>query len=115
MVSIKFVLNNCGVYEWIIVRISAVSIALYIVYVFSFILFYNNLSYEQWCSIVNNNVIKIFNFTTLLCILIHTWIGMRHILEDYTKSIVLKRFGIGLTLIILYTYLLLGIIIIWGT
>lgn len=114
MVEIKLNYKNYGVYEWIIVRLSAIFISIYFVYVFSFIIFSNNLSYEQWYSFFNNKITKIFNVITLLCILVHTWIGVRHILEDYIKSIKLRKLGVGLTYTILYLYLLFGIVNIWG-
>lgn len=111
---INLVFKKSGVYEWIIVRLSAIFIACYIIYLFNSILFFQNLSYDEWYNFFNNKVNKIFNFIILLFILIHTWIGMRHILEDYIKLSILKKFIIGFTAAVLHIYLLLGIIIIWG-
>lgn len=114
MVSIKLISKKQGLYEWIIVRLSAIIITSNIIYLCSFVVCTNHLSYEQWRNLFNNNITKIFNFVTLLFILIHAWIGIRHILEDYIKSIGLRRLGIRSSSIILYMYLLLGIIITWG-
>lgn len=114
MVNMKIVSNNYGVYEWMIVRLSGILISLYFIYLFSFLLYSNHLSYEEWCLFFNNSFTKIFNIVILLFILIHTWIGIRHILEDYIKSIILRRLGIGATFIVLHIYLLLGIKILWG-
>lgn len=114
MVNIKLILKNYGVYEWIIVRFSGILVLIYMTYILSFILISHKLSYEQWCDLFNNNVIKIFNVCTLFFILVHTWIGIRHILEDYIKPTMFKKLLIRCVLTLLYIYLLLGIIITWG-
>lgn len=51
---------------------------------------------------------------TLLSALSHTWIGMRHILEDYITLPVLKQLGTWITVFILFAYLFFGMIIIWS-
>lgn len=115
MVSVKLMTKyNKGIYEWLIVRLSAISIVIDIIYISNFIFFTNNLSYDQWYDFFSRYSVKGLNTTTLLFILIHSWIGMRHILEDYIKSVFLKRLGIGFICAILYIYLLLGIMIIWS-
>lgn len=103
-----------GIYEWLMVRISAISIVLYSMYLLSLIFNDHNFSYEKWCVFFYDSKMKVFNTITLLLVLKHTWIGMRHILEDYISSVILRRFGIGLVHIIIYMYLLFGIIIVWG-
>lgn len=114
MVSIKLILKYYGVYEWLVVRLSAISITLYVIYLFVFLLYSHDLSYIDWYNFFYNKSNKIFNFILLLFGLVHTWIGMRHILEDYIKSSILRRIGIGIICTVLYIYLLLGIIVIWG-
>lgn len=114
MGSIKLILKYCGVYEWLIVRLSAISMVIYIIYICIFVLYSHDLSYIDWYNFFHNKVNKICNFILLLFVLIHTWIGMRHILEDYIKSYILRRVGLGLICTILYIYLLLGTMIIWG-
>lgn len=111
---LKFVLKYYGVYEWLIVRLSAISIAVYGIYLFIFILCSPDLSYVDWCGFFYSKATKMFNLIILLFILIHTWIGMKHILEDYIVSSMLRRLGMGLTGMILYVYLLSGMMIIWG-
>ncbi|CAD83395.1 succinate dehydrogenase hydrophobic membrane anchor protein [Candidatus Blochmanniella floridana] len=114
MESMKLNHKYYGVYEWLIVRISAILTILYSVYLFNFINIDDNFSYEKWCIFFYDKKIKIFNTIVLLMLLKHTWIGMRHILEDYISSIILRRLSIGLIHIILYVYLLFGIAVVWG-
>lgn len=114
MESLKFILKNFGVYEWLIVRLSAISIMIYFIYIFISVVNSHNLSYVDWYNFFDHNTTKTFSLINLLFVLIHTWIGMRHILEDYIKSIILRQLGIGLIFMILHIYLLLGIMIIWN-
>ncbi|URJ23484.1 succinate dehydrogenase, hydrophobic membrane anchor protein [Blochmannia endosymbiont of Camponotus sp. C-003] len=114
MVSIKSILKCHGVHEWLLVRMSAIWILLYIIYISIFIIFSNNLSYDQWYDFFSKKTTKIFSIITLLSALSHAWIGMRHILEDYITLPVLRQLGIWVTGSILCVYLFFGIIIIWS-
>ncbi|URJ30055.1 succinate dehydrogenase, hydrophobic membrane anchor protein [Blochmannia endosymbiont of Camponotus sp.] len=114
MVPIKSTLKRHGVYEWLLVRFSAILILLYIVYISIFIIFTNTLSYDEWYDFFGKNTTKIFSIMALISALSHTWIGIHHVLEDYIKSIILRRISIWITNSVLFIYLLLGIIIIWS-
>ncbi|ADV33724.1 succinate dehydrogenase, hydrophobic membrane anchor protein [Candidatus Blochmanniella vafra str. BVAF] len=107
-------LKKHGVYEWLIVRFSAMLMILYILYILNFMCFNHNVSYEQWRSFFYSNKIRLFSIIILFFVLQHTWIGIRHVLEDYIKSVQFKRLGMKLIGIVIYTYLLSGIVIIWG-
>lgn len=114
MGPIKSILKYNGIHEWLLVRFSAILILLYLIYFSYFICINTSLSYNEWHNFFSNKATKIFNTLTLFSILSHTWIGMRHILEDYIKKYMLKTIGIWMTIIILFSYFLFGIIIIWS-
>lgn len=114
MATLRFILKYYGVYEWLIVRLSAISIVFYIIYIFAFFLCFHDVSYNDWYNFFYSKITTIFNVIILLFVLIHTWIGMKHILEDYISSTILRRLGIGLICMVLYIYLLLGMMVIWG-
>lgn len=114
MGSIKSILKCNGIHEWLLVRFSAVLILLYLIYFTYFIFINTALSYNEWHDFFCNKTTKIFSVLTLFSVLSHTWIGMRHILEDYIKKYILKKLGTWFIIIILFSYLLFGIIIIWS-
>ncbi|URJ30303.1 succinate dehydrogenase, hydrophobic membrane anchor protein [Candidatus Blochmannia vicinus (nom. nud.)] len=114
MVPIKSALKRHGVYEWLLVRFSAILMLLYIMYISTFIISTNTLSYDAWYNFFSKNTTKIFSITTLISALSHTWIGIHHVLEDYIKLIILRRISIWITNSVLFMYLLFGIIIIWS-
>lgn len=114
MESIKLILKFRGIHEWILVRFSAILILLYSIYLSCFIFFNTSLSYNDWHDFFSNKITKIFSLLTLFSILIHTWIGMRHIIEDYIKKYILKKLGIWLIIVMLLSYLSFGTIVIWS-
>ncbi|WP_159714190.1 succinate dehydrogenase, hydrophobic membrane anchor protein [Blochmannia endosymbiont of Camponotus nipponensis] len=114
MVSIKLILKCHGVYEWLLVRFSAIWMLSYIIYISVFMISVNTLSYDKWYDFFSKNTTKIFSIIALFSVLSHTWIGMRHILEDYITLPVLRQLGIWITGCILFVYLLFGMIIIWS-
>jgi len=77
-----------GLRPWIIQRVSAVYIALYIIY-FTLLVFIDNpVSAEDWSSWVvmplNNISLGLF----LVAVLWHAWIGVRDIVLDYVPNVV---------------------------
>lgn len=114
MESIKLTLKLHGIHEWLLVRFSAIVVLLYLIYLFGFMFLGPSLSYNDWYNFFSNKSTKVLSILTLFSTLSHTWIGMRHIVEDYIKKYILKKLGIWLIIIMLFSYLLFGIIIIWS-
>jgi len=79
-----------GLRPWIIQRVSAVYIALFIVYLLISMLIQTNVSYQGWANWVaiplNNVGIGLF----LLAILWHAWIGVRDIVLDYLPNVIAR-------------------------
>jgi len=77
-----------GLRPWIIQRVSAVYITLYIIF-FTLVVFINNpVNAENWSSWVampfNNIALGLF----LIAVLWHAWIGVRDIVLDYVPNVV---------------------------
>ena len=91
-----------GLYSWIVQRLSAIYLAVFILYVLEQWLFARATTYEQWkawlASPVNNIGMGVFIVTLLL----HAWIGARDILMDYVHNL-----GLRLTLFALLVFVLL--------
>ena len=79
-----------GLRPWIIQRISAVVIAVFIVYFVLTLMFANPWSVEDWplwiaCPI-NNIGMGLF----IVAVLWHTWIGIRDVVLDYIHNVVIR-------------------------
>lgn len=114
MGSVKSFLKCHGVYEWLLIRCSAMLILFYLIYFFYFFSIHTSLSYNEWCNFFSNKGTKIFSILALFAILSHAWIGMRHILEDYIKKKLIKKMSMCVIIAMLILYLFFGIIIIWS-
>ncbi|WP_052712340.1 succinate dehydrogenase, hydrophobic membrane anchor protein [Blochmannia endosymbiont of Camponotus (Colobopsis) obliquus] len=103
-----------GIYEWLIARISGAFIFFYFVYLLSFIFGIDKITYEIWYIFFSRNIIKCFNVLILFFVLIHSWIGINHVVTDYIKSLMLKQILQLILIAILFGYLLYGLIIMWN-
>lgn len=85
-----------GLRPWVIQRVSAVYIVLFILYAgFSFFTA-DAILYESWknwlYSPFNTTVVGIF----VIALLFHAWIGMRDVILDYVHDIMLRIFILAL-------------------
>jgi len=77
-----------GLRPWIVQRVSAVYIAVFVVYFVAVFLLNRPFDFSQWLSWVaapyNNVAVGLF----LIAILWHAWIGVRDIVLDYVPNVV---------------------------
>lgn len=106
-------LGSTGTQDWLLLRASAIIIALYTFYIVSFIVT-TDLNYTVWRTFFAFPITKIFTILTLISILIHGWIGLWQVLTDYVKSIALRLSLQLFFILILMTYLIYGTIVVWG-
>jgi len=81
-----------GLRPWVIQRVSAVYIVLFSFYTIYSLLTAGQFSYESWKDWLyhpfNTTVTGVF----IIALLFHAWIGMRDIVLDYVKNIMLRIF-----------------------
>jgi succinate dehydrogenase / fumarate reductase membrane anchor subunit len=81
-----------GLRPWVIQRVSAVYIVLFIVYAASCYFTADAIAYESWKNWLynpfNTTVVGIF----VIALLFHAWIGMRDVVLDYVHNIMLRIF-----------------------
>ena len=77
-----------GLRPWIIQRVSAVYIAVYVLYFVALLFLNNPVNAEQWANWAaapfNNIALGLF----LIAMLWHAWIGVRDIVLDYVPNVV---------------------------
>lgn len=110
-----------GLYDWIVQRFSAVVLAVYTLCLAGSFVVYPDMDYQQWRSIFDSNIMRLFSLITLLCLCAHAWIGMWTISTDYltvgligNKATFLRLVYQGGCVLLTLTYLLWGIQIFWG-
>ncbi len=87
-----------GLRPWVIQRVSAVYIVLFILYAAFCFFTADAISHESWKNWLydpfNTTVIGIF----VIALLFHSWIGMRDVVLDYVHNIMLRIFILGMLL-----------------
>ena len=99
-----------GLRPWIIQRISAVYIAVYLLYLSISILvvepFASAASWNTWVAYPGNNIgLGLFLIATLW----HVWIGIRDVVLDYIPSVVTRMLVLTLVASVIFGSLLWGL------
>jgi len=79
-----------GLRPWIIQRISAFFIAVFIVYIFIVLVTDNPLNTNDWATWVALPYNNIFIGLFLIAVIWHAWIGIRDIVLDYVPNVVAR-------------------------
>ncbi|MEM6159997.1 succinate dehydrogenase membrane anchor subunit [Erwinia sp. P6884] len=114
MVSNASSLGRNGVHDWLLLRASAIVITLYVLYILGFVMMADTLTYEIWRGFFASSMTKVFTLLTLLCILVHGWIGMWQVLTDYVKSLALRLTLHLVVVMALLVYAIYGTVVVWG-
>lgn len=114
MVSNSSALGCTGIHEWLLVRASAILIALYIFYILGFFMITGTLTYDLWRGFFAFFLTKVFTLLTLFSILVHCWIGMWQVLTDYVKSLATRLLLQLVILVALLFYAIYGAVVVFG-
>ncbi|BAH83339.1 succinate dehydrogenase, hydrophobic membrane anchor protein [Candidatus Ishikawella capsulata] len=107
-------LGRNGIQDWLILRITAILIMLYIFYILGFILISGKLTYDTWHNFFSLTFTKVFTLLTLFAVLLHGWIGIWQVLTDYIKYIALRLIGQVVIVIFLLACATYGTLIVWS-
>lgn len=111
MVTNATSLTGNGVRDWLIQRITAVLLAIYTLFLVSYLMLHTPLSYNDWHALFQNTCMRIATFLVLLSIVYHTWVGMWMIFTDYLKCAYLRLTSQVLTVLGLLSCLAWGVLI----
>lgn len=114
MVSSATTFSNSGVRDWLMQRVSAVVLGLYVITLIGFFIINPHAHFQTWHNFFYNPIIKSFSFLALLSLVAHAWIGVWTIFTDYVKPKGLRLLLESLMVLALFVYLAWGISIIWG-
>ncbi len=89
---------------WLIQRLSAVYLSLFLLYVLFWWLTTDRLSYTEWRQLIGQPFMAVALGLFFSALLVHAWVGMRDVLVDYIPHIGLRFFiliGVALFLLAL--------------
>lgn len=102
-----------GMRAWLLQRLTAVYIALYIFIFASLIVSHYPVDFDNWLALFKHPVVLITTIIFYLSIFIHAWVGVRDILVDYVKPTSVRFLfltALALFLTIMTSWLLLLVI-----
>ncbi len=115
MVTSATAFGRSGLHDFIIQRVSAVILALYAVYLASFIVSMDGVMTQAvWRQLFTDPYFRIYSFVALLSLVAHAWIGLWTVSTDYIKPNGLRL--LFQVVVILYCLMVLawGLQLIWG-
>lgn len=114
MVTSVATLGRSGVHDFILIRASAIVLALYSIFMMGFFIFTPEVTFEIWQGLFANLGMKIFTILAAISVLVHAWIGIWQVLTDYVKNIKLRGLLQFIFTITLFVYFAAVLITVWG-
>ena len=104
-----------GLGDWLMQRITAVAVGLYVLLILGILLFTPGLDLAQWQAIFRSTAMRIATFVALVATFLHAWVGMRDIIMDYIRHTALRLTLEVLVIVALIAYTGWSIQILWGS
>lgn len=114
MVKSVLGVNHQGLRDWLVQRITAVVMVVYLVGLVGFFMAHSDLAYYEWHGLFGHLWMKIVTLLFVLCLLLHAWVGMWTIYTDYIKCFVLRLTLSSLTVLALVGFFLQALLILWS-
>jgi len=115
MVNRVVVGAHYGLRDWLVQRVTAVLMTLYIISLAGYFLFQPHLGYNAWTALFSSQLFRSFTLLFLLCLFYHAWIGVRNVVMDYVKSALLRLIIHVLVILALLFYIIWSVQILWST
>ena len=103
-----------GLRDWILQRITAVIMILYVAVFFAQVLAGPTLDYGTWRAIFAPQWMKFATLLFLFGVFLHAWIGVRDIVMDYIKHSGLRLALYSVFVSALFVYAAWSVRILWG-
>ena len=114
MVRREVIGAHYGLRDWLMQRMTALAITVYLLLLLGILLFTPGMDLARWQALSGNLAFRLATFVALISVFLHAWVGMRDIIMDY-----IRHTGVRLTLEVLVIGALVvytgwAIQILWG-
>ena len=103
-----------GLRDWLVQRVTAVVMVLFVLFVVGDLLLQPQVDYDVWTRLFSNNVTRSFALLFLLSLFYHAWIGVRDIVMDYIKLASVRLIVHVVVIFALLLYAIWSVQILWG-
>lgn len=114
MVKSVLGVNHQGLRDWLIQRVTAVVMSIYIIGLMLFFFMHPNIAYYEWHGLFGYFWMKIATAVFAICLLYHAWIGMWTIFTDYIKCSWARLILNSLVILALIAFFLETLMIVWS-
>ncbi|SES86534.1 succinate dehydrogenase, hydrophobic membrane anchor protein [Thalassotalea agarivorans] len=114
MVNNVATVGRSGIHDFVLLRASAIILALYTLTIAGFFVITPDVTYENWTAFFACLPVKIFTLVATIALLAHAWIGIWQVLSDYVKPTFLRGTLQFLFAVLLLVYLVSTFLIVWG-
>ncbi len=114
MVKTATNLGRSGLQDWLMQRVSALILIVYLGVLLGFFWMASPIDYAKWHAFCTFSAIQYASLLVLLALIAHAWIGIWTIMTDYIKSVPLRLFMQMIVFLSLLIDFFWGIRIIWG-
>ena len=103
-----------GLKDWLIQRVTAVVMAVWLVVMLGLLLVQGPFSHESWRSLMSGFCMRAFTGLFFLSLMYHAWVGVRNIFMDYIKASGLRLTLYVVVILALIAYGAWTVQILWG-
>lgn len=107
-------LTKSGLKDWLIQRVSAIILLVYIIFLGAFFVMHLHSGYAQWHRLFTCEWVRIFTLLALFSLIAHAWVGIWTIFTDYIHCSVLRGILQILVILAFIACVVWGINILWG-
>jgi succinate dehydrogenase / fumarate reductase, membrane anchor subunit len=108
-------LTGNGLKDWLIQRVTAIYMLIYIISAMIWFVVNMPFQYSAWFLWCHSPIMQVSTALMLLCLLLHAWIGLWTVTTDYIKSTILRVSLQSVIGFFLMGQFIWGLIIIWGS
>lgn len=90
-----------GLRPWLVQRVSALYIAIFLVYAVISLLAAQQVSYQHWHDWLYHPLNTIAVALFVIALLLHAWVGMRDIILDYVHNTLVRMIAFTLVIVVL--------------
>ena len=85
MVKSAMSLTGNGLRDWVVQRVTAILMTLYVFILVYFFIKHAPLDYSTWHALFSQGWMQITTVLVFLCLILHAWVGLWTIATDYIK------------------------------
>lgn len=106
-------LKRNGVQDFVSLRVTALILTAYSLFIIGYFLTTPQVTFEAWQGLFSNLAVKVFTFSALVCMMLHTQIGLWQVLTDYVKSAKLRAVLGFILNMMSFVYVAVGLFVLW--